>query len=85
MDVVKNDVIKKKTGSILSAIVMIIIFVAMIGVMIYAQIDSGDEIPIGVLTVIIVPLAVCVLGVVIALFQRLKEINGGEEDEADKY
>ncbi len=85
MDIVKTDVAKKKTGSILSATVMITFFLTFLGFMIFAMTESTGEEPTIMFIVMIAFMALCVLGVVIALIQRLKEINGGEEDEANKY
>ena len=44
-----------------------------------------DPIPLGVLAVLeLIPLAV-IAGVLLALRQRLREIDGGEEDDAAQY
>ena len=43
------------------------------------------EMPIAVPVIFILTTGVVILGVVIALVQRLHEIKGGELDEASKY
>ena len=85
MDISKTDVIKKRTGSILSAVVMLIIFLSFFSFILYGMISAGEGGPTVFFIIMMVPSALCVLGVVIALIQRLKEINGGEENEAHRY
>ena len=47
--------------------------------------NTQEPLPIGILLIILAIPGVVVVGVVLALKQRLKEIEGGEEDEASKY
>lgn len=82
MDISKSDQ-KKKYGPIMAAIVMIALMLATILLFIWAS--TVDPIPFGLLVVFIaMPLAV-IVGVLLALKQRFKEIEGGEENEASKY
>ena len=83
MDIEKNDIKQKKYGSILSAVVMIIIMVLFIAFILWA--NTADQLPIGVLLFIILPFVVMIIGAIVALKLRMKEIDGGEEDEARKY
>lgn len=81
---VKNKDVRRQIGPILSAIVMIIFFISMIALV--SWIYTIDE-----TTPILLPIGISILmiafiiGVLIALKQRLKEIKGGELDEASKY
>ena len=84
MDVRKTDVHKKKImGAAIGGGVMVLLMALTIGIMIWGYME--DPIPIGVLLFIIGMPAVVIIGVVIALIGRVKEIKGGEEDEASKY
>ena len=82
MNVKMSDVNKRKTGAIIAAIAVILFAVAMIGIMVWA--NSVDPAP-GVLAFMIVIFGGIIVGVLIALWQRLKEVEGGEQDEASKY
>ena len=74
---------KKRTAPILAAVVMIILMIATIGFLVWAA--KVDPIPISVLLIFIaIPVAV-IVGVLLALKERMKEIEGGEEDAARKY
>lgn len=84
MDVSKQDIHKGKTiGAVIGALIMIVLMGAMIGVMIWG--NTQDPLPVGLLVFFIaLPVAV-IVGVLVVLFERIKEIKGGEEDEASKY
>lgn len=76
---------KRKTGALLAAIVIITLAVLLIGAFaltIHGREDAGLN---GILGVYIAVLAAVVIGVLVALRQRLHEIKKGEEDEAKKY
>ncbi len=80
---VSNDIIQKKRGSIIAAGTFIIFMVFLICVFIWGYMT--DPIPLWMLGVfILIPVAV-IMAVIIALVQRMKEIEGGEEDVARKY
>jgi DNA-binding transcriptional MerR regulator len=84
MDVSKRDVHRKKaTGAILgAAIVIALILPALIGIL---WANGQSPLPIPVL-IAIVAVPVVVIGcIVTVLVQRIKEIKGGEEDEAAQY
>ncbi|MCM1122822.1 MAG: MerR family transcriptional regulator [Eubacterium sp.] len=83
MNVSQNDIIQKKRGSILAAGTFIIFMLFLVCVMVWGYIT--DPIPLWMLGVfILIPIAVST-AVIIALLQRMKEIEGGEEDAARKY
>ena len=78
-----NSVDKKRRAPIISAITMIILMAATIALLVWAY--KVDPIPIGILAVIIAIPIVVIIGVLIALKDRMREIEGGEEDAARKY
>ena len=83
VDVKKSDVKKRRAASILSAVVFVVLMAAIIALALWG--NSVAPMPTLLLIFIIVfPLAV-IVGVLIALRQRLKELKGGELDEAGKY
>jgi len=83
MNIQKQDTARKKHGASVSAAVMVALMLFYVGVIVYAAI--GDPIPLGILLCLIIIPLVVVVGVLLALRERLKEIEGGEEDEASKY
>lgn len=84
MDVRKTDVHKKKIiGAALGGGIMVIFMAAMIGIMIWGCME--DPVPIGYMLFMIGIPAAVIIGVIAALIGRVKEIKGGEEDEASKY
>lgn len=83
MDIEKNDIKQKKYGSALSAAVMIMIMILLIAMILWA--NTVDQLPIGVLFFMILPFVAVIIGAIVALKLRMKEIDGGEEDEARKY
>lgn len=81
MNVKKAD--KKRSAPILAAVSIIIFMLVTIILLIWSV--SETSMP-GYLTVILIALPVLVIvGVLIALRERMKEIEGGEEDAASKY
>ncbi len=84
MDVNKTDIKKSKRGPIIAATVSIIFFVAMI-VFIGWDEFTDPETPIGFVVVIVLLFTAMIVGTLIALKERLKEIEGGEINEARKY
>lgn len=84
MDVNKTDVQKKRrNGAVLGAAFMICVMLAVIALVLWA--NTQEEIPMPVLCIVIGVPAVMIVGVLAALRSRLREIKGGEEDEAAKY
>ena len=84
MDVSKKDVHRKKaSGAILGAgIVIALILPALIGIL-WANGQSPLP-PLALALIVAVPVVIIVC-VVTVLVQRIKEIKGGEEDEAAQY
>ena len=84
MNVNKTDVHKKKrTGAIVGAAVMTVLMLVTIIIVFWA--NAQDPIPLVLLLLIAGIPAVIIAGTLIALAGRMKEIEGGEEDEASKY
>lgn len=84
MDVNKTDVQKKRrNGAVLGAAFMICVMLAVIALILWA--NTQEEIPMPVLGIGIGIPVVMIVGVLAALRSRLREIKGGEEDEAAKY
>ena len=84
MDVKKTDIRKKrKTGAIAGAVIMTVLMA--ISVVFVLWVNTEDPMPIGVLAILIAIPVVITGGILAALAGRMKEIEGGEEDEASKY
>ena len=84
MDVKTTDIHRKKTlGAVGAAAVMIIFFGLMICLVVWA--NNEDPAPAGVLWGTIGVFCIVILGIVVAVVGRMKEIKGGEEDEGSKY
>ena len=84
VDVSKIDIhMKKKMGATIGGVVMIILMLFMIGLFLWG--NSQEALPIGILILFIGIPVVVIICIIVALRSRLKEIEGGEEDEASKY
>ena len=81
-----NTNTRKKLAPWIVAIAVIVLAGAYIGFLIWAQLTihevNGASIFIGIYIAV---LAAVIVGIIVALKQRLKEIDGGEEDEALQY
>ena len=84
MDVRKTDVHKKKImGAALGGGIMIVLMAALIGFMVWGCME--DPVPIWAMLFLIGIPAAVIIGVIAAMIGRVREIEGGEEDEASKY
>ena len=84
MDVNNMDTHRKKTvGAMIGAFSMTIIMTTIIGFMLWANMQ--EPLPIGLLVFIIAAPVIIIIGTMAALIGRIKEIKGGEEDEASIY
>ena len=84
MNVNKMDVHnKKRKGAIIGATVMTLLMLLTIIIIFWANIQ--DPIPTGLFLLLEGIPIVIIVGTLIALAGRMKEIEGGEEDEAAKY
>ena len=84
MDVSKRDVHRKKaSGAVLGAgMVIALILPALVGIL---WANGQSPLPAGVLLLILAVPVVVIVCIVAVLIQRIKEIKGGEEDEAAQY
>ncbi|NLU23220.1 MAG: MerR family transcriptional regulator [Clostridiales bacterium] len=81
---VKNDKkSKKKIAPLICALVFIFLFGLFIGFLLWA--NGEDPLPWPITTLFVGIFVALIVGVILALVERLKEINKGEEDEAFKY
>ena len=83
MNIEKKDTRKRKKGPVIAAVIMTLLMFLLMGLVLWG--NTQEPLPIGILLIILAIPGVVVVGVVLALKQRLKEIEGGEEDEASKY
>lgn len=78
-----KDSLRKKMGPLLAAALVITAMCLIIGLLIWAELQ--DPLPAGFFVLILLLPAAVIVGVLLALRQRLREIKGGEEDAASKY
>lgn len=83
MNVTKVDVGKKKRGAAIAAGVMIILI--LLWDILVLILNAWDPAPPFFIAVMIIIPTLLIVGIVLALKERMKEIDGGEEDEAAKY
>ena len=84
MNIDVNDVHRKKTfGAVTGAVIFIALMIVVIALVLWG--NSQDPLPDIILVTILGFPAVAIVCVIMALSQRVKEIKGGEEDEAAKY
>ena len=79
---------KKKIAPVVIAILVVVYVLPLVAMAAYAAGLLGSEGGWGVLPFLLLYAAVggaVIVGVLAAMAQRLKEIDGGEEDEASKY
>ena len=84
MDVQTTDIHRKKTiGSLIGAGMMILLMVFVELALWWG--NQMDPLPIPLLVTLLVIPALVMIGVIVVLAQRIREIRKGEEDEAAKY
>ncbi len=84
MDLSVNDIHRKKTVSASLAALAFIALMAFLAILIWWG-NSTEPLPAGLFAVLIGIPVVIIVCVIAVLVQRIKEIKGGEEDEASKY
>ncbi|MCI9233881.1 MAG: MerR family transcriptional regulator [Bacilli bacterium] len=82
---IKTNKTKKIIGAIISSFLFGIFFLFLIGMVTYFQWAEPKSMPWLIYAFIVLILGIPLLGIIINLISRIKEINGGEEDEASKY
>lgn len=75
-----------KRGAILSALVVVVFFLVYLVLLATAVLEVPED-TIGLMAVLFAGaiFLAFIIGVLLALGQRLKEIDGGEEEDARKY
>jgi len=82
----KNKSHKEKImGAVISSLLFSAIFIFLIGLISYFEFSGDDRIPWLIYIVLMLILLMPILGMIVNLIKRIKEIRGGEEDEALKY
>lgn len=73
-------------GAVIMALLMTALMAALIALMVWGFLaDPGAAPPLPLMAVLVAFPAVVILGVLLALFQRIREIQKGEEDDAKNY
>lgn len=86
MDKQKLDMKRRYVAPVVAAIVMAILMAGLIWLFLWAfETDPAGAPPLPLLALFIAIPGVVILGVVIALVQRLREIGKGDEDAVKKY
>ena len=84
-----NSDSKKQWGAILSALVVLLWLAGLVSVVIFAAAEAAREGTMGAGALLVLLYGTlgggAMVGILIALRQRLKEIKGGEEDDASQY
>ena len=83
MDIEKEDQRKRKYGAVIGAMIMIILMGFMIALFLWG--NTVDPIPTGIFLFFLAIPVIVIVCIVVALCQRFREIEGGEEHEAVKY
>ena len=85
VDVSKVDIhMKKKAGALAGGVVMIVLMCWVIGLVIWGM-STDPEMPLLAGIILIGIPAIIVIAIIVSIRNRVKEIDGGEEDEAAKY
>ena len=87
MDKQKRDMKRRRyVMPVVMAVLMALLMVALIWLFLWAfETDPAGAPPLPLLALFVAIPAVVILGVAIALVQRIREIDKGEEDDAKKY
>lgn len=73
-------------GAVVMALLTTVLMAAIIALMVWGfTVDPADAPPLTLVAVLVALPGVVILGVLLALFQRIKEIQKGEEDDAKNY
>ena len=86
MNVRKKDKLTRYVSPIGAAVLILALMGAFIGLVVWGfTVDAADAPPIGVIIAVAAIPAIIIIGVLAALFQRIRQIKGGEEDAAAQY
>ena len=82
----KKDTMARYLGPVIAALDFVGLMGLTIAFLVWAcTVDPVDRPPLGLLIFLIAAPMVVIVGVVLALIQRIKQIQGGEEDAASQY
>ncbi len=86
-DMQKNDLRPARyAGAVVMALLTTGLMAALIALMVWGfAVDPAEAPPLALVAVLVAIPGVIILGVLLALFQRIKEIQKGEEDDAKNY
>ena len=79
MNIRKNDIVTRYGGTVAAALVFVALMVWGLTV------EPAEAPPLGLMLFLLAIPGVVIIGVLLALWQRIKQIRGGEEDAASKY
>lgn len=86
VDIKKHDTLTRYVGPVIAAAVFIAFMAGIIALMVWGfTIDAADAPPLPLVLFLVGIPGVVIVGVLLALVQRFKQIRGGEEDAASKY
>ena len=85
VDIKKKDKKILKKNAMVAATIAILLMAIPIIVILWAAISIGEDIPPGIIIFFAAISLTGIIGTLLALRERLKEIEGGELDEASKY
>ena len=82
-----QDSTKKRRGAIICAAIMVGLLGACLALCIFPllSVSYGEAVAVGFLVIYGLVIVAVIIGVLAALRQRLREIEGGEEDDAKQY
>lgn len=75
----------KKFGAMMSSLIFIVLILFVPIIITYFQITESEKMPWILFIFLMIIFVMPIIGIVVNLFKRIKEIEGGEEDEASKY
>lgn len=82
---IKTNKKKKIIGAILSSAIFSLFFLFIAGIITYFQVTEVEKMPWFFYSFLMLLFLFPLIGIIYNLIVRIKEINGGEEDEASKY
>lgn len=86
MNVGKQDKLTRYVSPVGAAVVVLAMMAAFIALIVWGfTVDAAEAPPIGVIIALAAIPVIVIIGVLTALYQRIKQIRGGEEDAAAQY
>lgn len=86
MNIRKNDLSPATAGRWPPALVFVALMGGLIALMVWGlTVEPAEAPPLGLMLFLLAIPGVVIIGVLLALWQRIKQIRGGEEDAASKY